>query len=503
MPSSLDRRTFLLAAGSAAVATAALTPGASAGEPVFAHGVASGDPLPDGILLWTRVTTDADRVSVTWEIAHQPTFDRIVRSGRVFTGAERDHTVKIEVHGLRPRTAYYYRFRLNGTTSPTGRTKTAPDEDFDCGRLRFGVVSCADWSIGHFAAYRFLADRSDLDAIVHLGDYIYEDSTSENKIRAFDPPHEAVTLEDYRRRHAQYKTDPHLQRLHATHPFIVTWDDHESSENSWTGGSPTHDPTQDGNWSDRKIASTRAYFEWMPVREGHLFRRLRFGTLVDLTMLDLRSYRTQQPASGTVDPNGTILGAQQRDWLLRGLRESRARWKLIGNSVMVSPFKIPPFPGFPTSNPDQWDGYPADREAVLRTLQEDGERNAVFLTGDIHSSWANDVPIDADTYPVTPSVATELTVTSITSDNFDERLRVPPRTTSVLLEAKIMELNRHVRYVELDSHGASVLEVTPEMVQMDWYYLADRRDPDSTITYARSFRVRSGTARVEPTATPI
>ncbi|WP_082115477.1 alkaline phosphatase D family protein [Lentzea aerocolonigenes] len=473
----VDRRTFL--AVSAVVAGTAASAGiAHAAEaPVFAHGVASGDPLPDGILLWTRVVTDE---SVRWEVARDESFEHVVARGRTRTGAHRDHTVKVEVSGLRRATRYWYRFRVDDVVSPVGRTRTAPAGD--CPSVRFGVVSCANWMAGHFVPYGYLADRDDLDAVIHLGDYIYPHY--DPKVRDAEPKHEIITLADYRTRHALYKTDPHLQRLHAAHPMIATWDDNESADNSSAVGALGHDPATEGPWAVRLAAATRAYFEWMPIREGIMFRRLRYGSLCDLTMLDLRSYRTPE----------TIMGARQRDWLIRGICDDSARWRLIGTSVMFSPLAIPPAPGFPSVNTDQWDGFPTDRELVVRALDRKGMKNAVFLTGDIHSSWAVDVPDGS----ALKSVATEYITTSITSDNFDEFLNVPPRTGSLALEAAIIAKNPHVRFVELDSHGVSTLDITPDEVRMDWFYTSDRTDPNATIRKAHSWRTRYGTARVEP-----
>ncbi len=472
--SGVDRRTFLIA-GAAVAGTAAGTAHAAA-APAFSHGVASGDPLPDGVLLWTRVVTSSP---VRWEVAADAAFTRIVRRGVTRTGPDRDHTVKVEVSGLRPASRYWYRFRVDGVTSPAGRTKTAPAPWDDCDSLRFGVVSCSNWIAGYFAAYGYLASRDDIDAVIHLGDYIYE--YFDPGVRVTEPQRECETLADYRTRHAQYKTDPHLQQLHAAHPFVVTWDDHESAENSSSIGSPVHDPATEGPWGARLAAATQAYFEWMPVREGKLTRRVRFGKLADLTMLDLRSYRTPS----------TILGDTQRSWLVDTLTDGCARWKLVGNSVMMAPLKIPPLPGLPPSNPDQWDGFPADREIVLRALDRAGFKNTVFLTGDIHSSWAINVPLGDK------PVASEFVATSVTSDNFDERIGIPPRTGSLAIEAQFMALNPHVKFVELDSHGASVLTVTPEEVCMDWHYVADKRDPSTAVAKAHTFRTRHDTAQVE------
>jgi alkaline phosphatase D len=538
MEQTYDRRSVLRAGattagvvlGATATTLNAAATAATADEPVFAHGVASGDPLPDAVLLWTRVTPTPDAtpgsgtgptVTVTWEVAADPAFATVVASGTQSTGPGRDHTVKADATGLDPATTYYYRFRLGGAVSATGTTRTAPALTAAVARLRFGVVSCSNLPEGHFAAYRYLADRGDLDAVLHLGDYIYEYGGA--GVRPHDPPYEVLTLADYRRRHAQYKSDEHLRRLHATVPFIATWDDHEVANDAWSGGAENHQPGTEGDYAVRKAAAHQAYFEWMPVRNeaDRIYRRLRFGLLAELSMLDLRSYRSQQVGIGdgsADDPDRTLTGAEQMAWLENGLITSGAQWKLVGNSVMVAPLQLPPLPayllgplaellGLPREgislNPDQWDGYAADRRRLLATIADHGVRDTVFLTGDIHSSWASDVPRDAGLYPLSRSVATEFVCTSVTSDNFDEILGVPPRTTSIVLETAVQALNRHIKYCELDSHGASVLEVTPAGTQMDWYYLANKADPASTLTWKRSFRTRAGTQKVQSVGTPI
>jgi len=517
------------------IALGAGTTAAAVDNPVFAHGVASGDPLPGSVLLWTRVTPTPDAlpgsgvgptVTVGWELGTDAGFGTVVRSGSVTTGPARDHTVKVDVTGLAPATTYHYRFRYGGTVSASGTTRTAPATDAAVQRLRFGVVSCSNWQAGYFAAYRHLAARGDLDAVIHLGDYLYEYAPGEfplgYSVRPHLPAREMLTLADYRTRHAQYKSDPDLQRLHAAYPWIITWDDHEVANDAWSGGAENHQP-EEGSYAARRAAAYQAYFEWMPVRNAgdRLYRRLRFGRLAELSMLDLRSYRSKQAGTGSGsvgDPNRTIAGAEQLSWLLGGLTGSQAQWKLVGNPVMISPVAVPPLPreltgpllkllGLPAEGlavfTDQWDGYTADRLRILRALRDNSVRDTVFLTGDIHSSWACDVPYDAGTYPFTPSVATELVCTSVTSDNIDDLLHVAPRTVSPVVESGVMALNWHVRWVEYDSHGASVLEVTPAAVQMDWYFLADRADPNSTIRHARSYRVRAGTQRVSRVYTPL
>ncbi|MEZ5150979.1 alkaline phosphatase D family protein [Rhodococcus zopfii] len=530
-------RSGAIVAGVAALGKAAP---ASAAPAAFAHGVASGDPLPDRVILWTRVTPAPEATpgsgsgpdtEVRWEIATDEGFRAVTASGSVTATAAADHTVKVDATGLDPATTYFYRFTAveSGAASATGRTRTAPDDGASLARLRLGVVSCANWEDGFFSAYRHLAARTDLDAIVHLGDYLYEYASGEyapdsGPVRRHAPLRETVTLTDYRIRHGEYKTDPDLQALHARLPWIVTWDDHEFANDAWSGGAENHDPVTEGPWGARVAAARRAYLEWMPVRvagaEPRLYRRLRFGDLAELSMLDLRSYRSAQVRLGPGlreidDPARSITGAEQMAWLTAGITSSATRWQLVGNSVMISPLLIPPLDtrttaavtellGIPAAgvpvNPDQWDGYSADRRRLLEAIASAGRRNVVFLTGDIHTSWACDVPVDAAAYPAGGSVATELVVASVTSQNIDDLLGAAPRTSSPGIEAAVRNLNRHVRYVELDSHGFGVLDVTPDAVQMDWMYVLDRADPATAARHGASMRVTAGSARVEPTA---
>jgi alkaline phosphatase D len=539
----MDRRSFLRVAGAGAgtlvVATSMPAAAAPSAKPYFQHGLASGDPLPDRVVLWTRVSPTAASfpgsgagpvVDVRWQVATDPGFRRVVSSGTASTGPGTDHTVKVDAAGLAPATWYWYRFVLDGVRSPVGRTRTAPAPDSAVAGLRLGVVSCANYEGGFFSPYRHLAARTDLHAVLHLGDYLYEYAPGEYGPgpaigRTHQPAHEMVGLADYRQRHALYKTDADLQALHASVPFIVTWDDHETTNDAWSGGAENHQSTE-GSYAVRKAAARRAYGEWMPIRTPDpttIYRRLQFGRLVDLTMLDLRSYRSQQvdaASAGAVDdPARTITGRAQMDFLKAGLVSSTAQWKLVGNPVMISPVVFPPLPatiGRPLAdltgllppdgvpyNYDQWDGYTADRRELLTDLQDRRVQDTVFLTGDIHSTWACDVPVDAGTYPVSPSVATELVCTSVTSDNLNEITKTPPRTTSLAVEAGIQGANRHIKALEFDSHGYSVLDVRPDRVQMDWFYVSERTDPAATSRFALAFRVAAGTQRVTRTTSPI
>ncbi|MGK5730919.1 alkaline phosphatase D family protein [Streptomyces sp. URMC 124] len=540
--SGISRRAAVTAvAGAATVALlplAVAAPAHAAEAPAFLHGVASGDPLPDGVLLWTRVTPSPDAVpgsglgaavDVAWEVAEDESFGKVVARGTVTATAASDHTVKADVRGLSPATGYWFRFTAGGVQSPAARTRTAPAAGAAVAGIRFGVVSCANWESGHFAAYRHLADRRDLDAVLHLGDYIYEYASgiyppAQQVVRPHAPAHEIVTLADYRTRHGRYKTDPDLQALHRAHPFVAIWDDHEFANDAWTGGAENHTPGAEGEWAARMAAAKQAYFEWMPVRpstEGTTYRRLRFGNLADLHLLDLRSFRSQQvkPGNGKVDdPERTITGRAQLDWLKAGLASSDTTWRLVGNPVMISPFAFGALPahllepiakllGLPTggiaANTDQWDGYTDDRRELLAHLSDRGIRNTVFLTGDIHMAWANDVPKKAATYPLSPSVATEFVVTSVSSDNLDDLLGVAPHTVSLAAVTAIKAANRHVKWLDMDLHGYGVLDITPEQAQMDYYVLSDKRDPKATTEWSRSYRTRSGTQEVERVKTPV
>ncbi len=545
----IDRRT-LLAASAVGAAGVSLGPGlvggAEAASSVFRHGVASGDPRPHSVILWTRVTpTEAatpgsgagPAVDVRWQVAKDAAFRKIVSRGTFRTGPDRDHTVKLDATGLQPATDYYYRFLLGRSSSPVGRTRTAPAKDADNGRLRFGVVSCSNMPAGYFSAYRHLAARDDLDAVLHLGDYLYEYGVGEYgdlEGRDPQPPHEMVTLADYRQRHAQYKGDPDLMALHQKYAFVVTWDDHEVTNDQYRNGAENHQPDTEGDYFERRARAHQAYDEWMPVRMGsatdvgdgtRLFRRLQFGQLVELSMLDLRTYRSKQvelaqtpvpsPDPEISDPDRTITGMRQMEWLKESLDNSRAVWKLVGNPVMIAPVVFPPLPneltknlndvvklipedGFPY-NVDQWDGYTADRHELFQHIRDHGVTNAVFLTGDIHSAWACDLPVDPGTYPVDrESVGTEFVCTSVTSDNLNDITMTAPARSSIPVEQGIQAVNRHVKYLNFDDHGFSVLEVTRRYAQMDYFVISERTDPQATADRTASWRTMTNSQSVKP-----
>ncbi len=519
----------------------------------FAHGVASGDPKPRRVVIWTRVTPTTaaspgsgkgPQVTVTWEVARDAEFRRVVRRGTAVTGPGRDHTVKVDVTGLRPATWYHYRFRLDGVPSRTGRTRTAPRGRATPRNLRFGVVSCANLQAGWFTPYRALAERDDLHAVLHLGDYLYEYAPGRYgygpdniDIRSHDPAREMVSLSDYRRRHAQYKRDADLAELHARYPWIVTWDDHEVTNDQWRDGAENHQPDE-GDYLRRRARAHRAYDEWMPVRMNdtaalgdgtRLFRRLRFGRLAELSMLDLRTYRSEQVAtlpgglgsleSDISDPDRTITGRRQLQWLKTSLSRDKPLWKLVGNPVMIAPVTFADLPndlvdpvndvtgllpedGVPY-NVDQWDGYTHDRREVFAHIRNHQVRNALFLTGDIHSGWACELPYDTSTYPVGDSAGVEFVCSSVSSNNLKDITRTPSRTTSRLVEETIKANNRHIKYLNFDDHGFSILDITAKRAQMDWYVIGDRAEPTTSVTWSVSYATRAGTNRVTQVDRPV
>jgi alkaline phosphatase D len=507
----------------------------------FRHGVASGDPHPHAVIIWTRVTPSeeatpgsgrGDEVLVHWEVSVTPDFSRRVAKGHLQTSARQDHTVNVDVTGLRPATDYYYRFRFRDETSPVGRTRTAPARTEDVSSLRFGLASCSNYEAGYFSAYRHMAARGDLDFVLHVGDYIYEYESGAygpgpDIGRIHDPLTEIVTLSDYRRRHALYREDEDLQALHAAYAFICTWDDHELSNDSYDGGAENHQPETEGSFAARRRAAYRAYFEWMPIRlpkpngdPRRIYRHFQFGSLADVSMLDLRQYRDEQPANGADpakdDPSRVMMGRAQLGWLKEHLGRDSTTWRLLGNSVMISPVDFQaPLPtgvleqlglmmGVPF-NVDSWDGYTNDRLEVLDFIGASQIPNVVFLTGDIHSSWACEVPRDSASYLAGHApVAVEIVGPSITSDNLNEILNAPPRSPLSLQVETVFKLaNRHVKLLEFDSHGYTVVDVTPERLQADWYYVSDRTDVHASQRFGSGYQVLNGTNILTPAAGPL
>ncbi len=484
-------------------------------ETMFSHGVASGDPLPDGVILWTRVTPDgAGPVDVWWEIGTDRGFRQRVEVGTVTTDADRDFTVKVDVSGLLPGKTYYYRFFALGRESVAGRTRTAPDGDVS--RVRFVFASCSNYAHGYFHAYRKIAERRDLDVVLHLGDYIYEyGNSSYGSVREYDPPHEIVTLEDYRRRYAHYRRDADLQEAHRQHPFIVVWDDHESANDSYKDGAENHDPATEGDWAERKAAAIQAYVEWMPIRDGEdgrIYRKLAYGNLVDFVMLDTRLWGRDKPLEGTVlggpvvdDPERTLLGLDQEAWLAEQLDGSPAKWKIIGQQVMMAHLKTTGKPnsegGGDVVNYDQWNGYESSRGRFFDLLEQGGIDNVIVLTGDIHSSWASDLSRDPNNPAVYDpatgmgSLAVEFVTPAITSPGL-------PLVLASALEGLLTQ-NPHIHFAEPTLRGYVVVDVTRDRVQGEWYLLDGVEDPAGAVeTFTRAYSTADGENRLVEQSKP-
>jgi alkaline phosphatase D len=438
----------------------------------FYHGVASGDPLADRVILWTRVTTEGADVELAWRVALDTAMSAIVAEGSVVALADNDHTVRVDVTGLQPFTFYYYEFEApDGRRSVRGRTRTLP-VGAGVDSLRFAVVSCSNYAHGFFNAYDRIRERNDVFAVIHLGDYIYEYGDGEfGNERGLDPSYEILDLGDYRVRHSHYKLDPDLMRLHQQYPFFSVWDDHETANNSWMGGAQNHS-TDEGDWFARKSAGIRAYAEWMPLRLPdptdtlRIYRRFDFGDLLTLHMLDTRLIGRQEQGGENTAPERTLLGAQQYDWLSSGMSASPARWQVLGQQVMMAPLRA-----FGVAvNDDQWDGYPAERQRVYDHVIGNDIRNMVVLTGDIHTSWANDLPLTGyNALTGANSAGVEFVTTSVTSTSFN--LPIP----NLLIQV----LNSHVKHVDLTRRGYLIFDVNRERVQGDWYYLNTVTEPDA------------------------
>ncbi|MFF4346705.1 alkaline phosphatase D family protein [Streptomyces sp. NPDC001530] len=434
---SRDRRRFLTAGaavlGAAASAQLWLPTAARAAETplpdgVFTLGVASGDPLPDAVVLWTRLAPDPlngggmpDRtVSVDWEIAEDGRFRKPVRRGTAQARPEFGHSVHVDVRGLRPDHAYWYRFRAEGQLSPTGRTRTAPPPYSSGGSLRVALASCQNWQNGYFTPYADMLDQ-DPDVVLFVGDYIYESKPSATAVRKHEGSDEPYTLVQYRNRYAQYRTDPHLAAMHANAPWVVTFDDHEV-DNDFAGEIP-QDPDKQSHdaFVARLTAAYQAYYEHMPVRATaipngphiQMYRRLDFGRLARLNVLDTRQFRSNQATSqeGAEDPSLTMLGAEQKEWLLDGLHKSPTRWNLIASQIMMAETDLKVGEG-KLWYYDAWDGYQAERNALMEEFAS--IRNPVVMTGDRHLTMISDLKEDfAD--PDSDVVGAEFVGTSISS----------------------------------------------------------------------------------------
>ncbi len=456
-------------------------------DAVFVHGVASGDPLPDAVILWTRVTTDQPTASVRREVAKDAQFASILKSGTEDANADRDYTVKIDATGLEPGTTYYYRFTALGKTSPIGRTRTAP---VDAPRLRFAVVSCASHPHGYFHVYRAIAERTDIDAIVHLGDYMYEYADGDyGKIRNSEPRKAVESLADYRTRYGQYRRDADLQEAHRQHPFICIWDDHEFIDNAYKDGTTGDNSAVGGTWAERRTAATRAYAEWIPVREQadqqKIWRSLRYGNLAELILLDTRVWgRDKQLAAMDPlvgDPARQILGADQEAWLSERLTTSTSKWKLVCQQVLMT--EVPS-----SFRDDGWDDYPAARGRFYDILEKSSVDDVVVLSGDVHSSWACDLPrtpTDPATYDAATgrgALAVELVTPAVSSPGQE------PGTANTLAADF-----GWIKFAELEKRGYILLDVNEQRAHASWFHIDDVEEKDRTeLKFVAGFATYAG-----------
>jgi alkaline phosphatase D len=518
------------------------------GRVSFEHGVASGDPMDDKVILWTRVTPQESqrKVRVRVEVASDEKFRNIVYSSVKSATAKSDYTVKVDVEGLSAGTVYYYRFRSGEAASVIGRTKTLPQGDVNS--VRLAVFSCANYPTSHggyFNVYGHAANTADVDAVVHLGDYIYEygkapDAENDNPQRSDrDFPEysdkEILTLDEYRRRYALYRTDSQLQALHAAHPFITVWDDHEVANDAYAGGAQNHNEGE-GSFDVRKEAALRAYYEWMPVRpveendSGRIYRSFSFGNLVELFMLDTRLAGREKQLSykDYFDPDTgfdarrfredigsaerTLLGRDQLSWLQGKLADSTAAWQVLGQQVLMGRMDIPaeiiPHLGDRTPrvaglidelteikdgvlrddpsvtqdernrvntvlpyNLDAWDGYPAEREAVLGAAYG-GDKNLVVLAGDTHNGWASNLK-DAGGN----QVGVEFATASVSSGGLETYLKLKPeqaeefaRDLEVLIDGLV--------YSNTKDRGYMIVSFTPKRAKSRWIYVDTVKRPE-------------------------
>jgi alkaline phosphatase D len=517
----LDRRQILkglgLGVGALSVRSVAADSGSVSG---FTHGVASGDPLADRVIIWSRYVpaTGSDRVdNIIWQVAYDRSFGDIAASGVTKTSAERDFTIKVDATGLKPGRRFFYRFVVNGQRSDIGSTKTLPKGAV--GQFRMGVASCSNYPQGYFHAYDDIA-KSDLDVVLHLGDYLYEyargryaNPIAEDTLgRAVTPVNEIVSLADYRERYAVYRSDRDLQAAHAAHPWICVWDDHELTNNTWKEGAENHNEGE-GDFDERIATARKVYHEWMPIRtaaqtdQAPIYRAFEIGQLADLIMLDTRLHgrdeqfiyqRDLEKFGGAqafvkeqlMNPERTILGADQENWLGSQLAVSHDRgsvWQVIGQQVLMGKLTTPLIPQDTIDkmelperysqrlqglqqiaqaklplNLDAWDGYPACRERIHGLFTEFA-KNPVVLAGDTHNAWAFNMR-NGSGY----AVGVEIGTPGVTSPGMEAYLPAPPE----MMREALLSSSAELHDLDTSRRGWTVVEFTPEQVTSTWRFVS-------------------------------
>lgn len=505
-----DRRAFLSAGMSVAAAwpwlgrpnSASARTRVAAKDYPFTLGVASGDPTPDGFVIWTRLAPQPldgggmphENVQVRWQVADDERFAKLAAEGTAVATPELAHAVHVEVPGLEPGRWYFYRFMFGYAESPVGRARTAPQPSALPERLRFAFASCQHYESGYYTAYRHMV-AEDLDLVAHLGDYIYEGPGRSAAMRVHVGPL-LRELVDYRNRHAQYKTDELLQAAHAACPWLVTWDDHEFANNC-AGFISEHDYDDPTAYLFRRAAAYQAYYEHMPLRRAQLphgpdmplYRHVRFGRLAEFNVLDTRQYRTDQPCGdgnrppcdAVYDPKATLLGDAQEQWLYRKLDASQGVWNVLAQQIMMA--RVDRRPGDEIAySMDQWPGYEANRQRILKYCAAHPQLNPLVIAGDIHCNWANDLQVDASVES-SPVVATEFVGTSISSggDGAQQRKDTP----------EMLAENPFVRFFN-DERGYVTCELTPKTCTTRYRTVPFVTKPDAPVNTRRTFVVEAG-----------
>ncbi|HHC6612754.1 TPA: alkaline phosphatase [Vibrio parahaemolyticus] len=551
---SLSRRDFMKVVSSTAVATGLIGCGSDDNEPVavsFEHGVASGDPTQTQVIIWTRVTTAASYVDVSWQVASDMEFSNVVQSGVFTTDTGRDFTVKVDVQNLNANSQYYYRFIVGEMMSEVGQTQTLPEDGVD--KASMVVVSCANYPAGYFHVYREILnqhEQSPFDVVLHLGDYIYEYGAggyaSEDAAALGREPSkgaECITLDDYRKRYAQYRQDADLQALHAKLPMIAVWDDHELANDTWKNGAENHQDDE-GSFIDRRAAAAAAWTEWLPVRENTfsnmlIYRQFSFGSLVNLMMLDTRLVGRDKPldyfslSAPTMEAIGglvvqsrsadrELLGTEQLAWLMNEFNTHDAKWNVLGQQVLMSRMELPSsvmtamfqlftsteekkteallavntaITGYladPSADPislpynlDAWDGYYVEREKVYQ-LAKASSGNFVCLAGDTHNAWASELK-DVSNNPI----GVEFATSSVSSPGLEEYLALDP-VAIAQMEYTLPHLVSELQWADIKQRGFMRVTFTADAAQSTWYLVSTIKDKKYQVT-TKSASTTNGT----------
>lgn len=527
----LDRRGFLHGAGKIAGVSLGMVIAQSMGgikvdaaakfsDYPFSLGVASGDPLPDGIVLWTRLApkplkgggAPTRNIPVHWELAKDEHFRHIVQRGTAIARPELAHSIHVEVDRLQSDMVYYYRFNAGHEYSQVGKTKTLPASGANVSNLTFAFASCQQYEHGYYTAYRHLA-KEDLDLVFHLGDYIYEYGPNEyvsgtGNVRTHSGP-EIKTLEDYRNRHAQYRTDEDLQSAHAAFPWVVTWDDHEV-ENNYADLIPEKGQSVE-EFVKRRVAAYQAYYEHMPLRRSsmphgvdmQLYRSFSYGNLANFLVLDTRQYRSDQANGDTsspqtpesLDPSRSLLGEKQEEWLLDNLNGSHSEWNVMAQQIFFAKRNYGPSPDEPLFSMDGWDGYTPARQRITDFASSENMNNLIVLTGDVHANWASNLMADFNDLN-SRILGAEFVGTSITSggNGADQRADTD----------RILAQNEHIKFFN-DYRGYVRCQVTPTQWKTDYRVLPFVTKPGADISTRASFiyeKDQTGLKEVSATIVP-